>query len=88
MHYLFRTFEALEPRRKAYSRIEDDTEYVITLIIEAINSGNSRTIDIFNYVKEQRGIDKTKMVSILNDKLDELWIMTPGDKKTKHYHLL
>ncbi|MGZ8927138.1 MAG: hypothetical protein ACXW03_01640 [Methylobacter sp.] len=83
-----RTTDALEPRRKVYRHTEDDTDYVIALVKEAILSGNSRTTDIFKHVKESRGISKSGLLTILNDELGELWDFTDGIKTTKHYYLL
>lgn len=83
-----KTMDSLAPRRKVYKRDDDDTDYVITLITEAIKLGHNRTNDIFNYVKEYRGIAQKNLVEILKDKLDELWIMSKGEKTTRHYHLI
>lgn len=83
-----RTTEALTPRRKVYKHPVDDTDFIITLIKEAIASGNNRTMDIFNHVKIVRGIAPSGLAEILNANMDELWAFTKGGKKTKHYYLI
>ncbi|MGZ8916225.1 MAG: hypothetical protein ACXW1Z_24350 [Methylobacter sp.] len=85
-----RTTDALEPRRKVYRHIDDESDYIIALITEAIVSGNNRTIDIFNHIKNSRGrgIEHANLVEILNSKLDHLWVVSNDKGRTKYYHLI